>query len=133
MLTTVFPPKKRILLDHGRAVKRAKEKALTRKELAEYRYLLIIGTDPDRQRQGLGGLLIEYMQARARSLGQPLWLEASNPRAKALYLRHGFEEVEEIVLGQGVVGPDGLAEKGGPGVKTWGMVWRPGSREKVDA
>ncbi|KAI3319288.1 hypothetical protein HD806DRAFT_539323 [Xylariaceae sp. AK1471] len=124
---------KRILLDHGAAVKRAKEKAFTRKELSEYWYLFIIGTDPDRQRQGLGGMLIQYMQARARSAGQPLWLEASNPNAKLLYLKNGFEEVEEIVLGKGEVGADGLAKKGGEGVKTWGMVWRPDSKKEADS
>jgi GNAT superfamily N-acetyltransferase len=131
-MSDLFNVLKRILLDHSVAVKRAKEKAFTRKELSQYWYLFIIGTDPERQRQGLGGALLEYMKARARSDGRPLWLEASNPSARVLYLKHGFEEVEEIILGIGKVGLDGRAKKDGEGVKTWGMVWRPSLKEKVE-
>ncbi|KAI1347099.1 hypothetical protein F5Y01DRAFT_256028 [Xylaria sp. FL0043] len=117
---------KRILIDHAMAVKRAKKKAFTPKEMSEYWYLFIIGTDTNRQRQGLGGMLLEHMKAHALSHGRrPLWLEASNQNARKLYAKHGFEEVEEITLGVGLVGPDGLPRKGGEGVKTWGMVWRP--------
>ncbi|KAI1748901.1 hypothetical protein F4782DRAFT_515561 [Xylaria castorea] len=116
---------KRVLVEHSSAVKRAKKKAFTRKELSEFWYLFIIGTDPNRQRQGLGGILLEHMIAHARSHGRPLWLEASNPNARGLYAKHGFVEVEEFTLGQGLVGPDGLAQDGGEGVKSWGMVWRP--------
>ncbi|KAI0810056.1 hypothetical protein GGR55DRAFT_150854 [Xylaria sp. FL0064] len=117
---------KRILIDHAMAVKRAKKKAFTPKEMSEYWYLFIIGTDTNRQRQGLGGILLEHMKGHALSHGRrPLWLEASNQNARKLYAKHGFEEVEEITLGVGLVGPDGLARKGGEGVKTWGMVWRP--------
>ncbi|KAI0975177.1 hypothetical protein F4678DRAFT_319614 [Xylaria arbuscula] len=120
---------KRILLEHAMAVKRAKKKAFTSKEMSEYWYLFIIGTDTDRQRQGLGGILLEYMKSHALSHGRrPLWLEASNQNARKLYAKHGFEEVEEITLGMGLVGPDGLASKGAEGVKTWGMVWRPDAK-----
>lgn len=116
---------KRILVEHAKTVKRAKKKAFTRKEMSEYWYLFIIGTDPNRQRQGLGGILLEHMKDHARGHGRPLWLEASNPNAKGLYAKHGFRVVEEITLGTGLVGPNGLAKEGGEGVKTWGMVWRP--------
>ncbi|KAI0466237.1 hypothetical protein F4859DRAFT_330285 [Xylaria cf. heliscus] len=116
---------KRILVEHSTAVKHAKKKAFTPKELSEYWYLFIIGTDPNRQRQGLGGILLEHMKAHAQSHGRPLWLEASNANARGLYAKHGFKEVEEFTLGLGLAGPDGLAQKGGEGVKSWGMVWRP--------
>ncbi|KAI1272352.1 hypothetical protein F5Y07DRAFT_305705 [Xylaria sp. FL0933] len=117
---------KRVLIDHAMAVKRAKKKTFTPKEMSEYWYLFIIGTDTNRQRQGLGGILLEHMKAHALSHGRrPLWLEASNQNARKLYAKHGFEEVEEITLGVGLAGPDGLPRKGGEGVKTWGMVWRP--------
>ncbi|KAI1314039.1 hypothetical protein F5Y03DRAFT_335956 [Xylaria venustula] len=120
---------KRILLEHATAVKRAKKKAFTAKEMSEYWYLFIIGTDTDRQRQGLGGILLEYMKSHALSHGRrPLWLEASNQNARKLYAKHGFEEVEEITLGIGLVGADGLASRGAEGVKTWGMVWRPDAK-----
>ncbi|KAI0906068.1 hypothetical protein F4823DRAFT_99818 [Ustulina deusta] len=121
---------KRILIEHGVAVKRARKKAFTPKELSEFWYLFIIGTDTSRQRQGLGGILLEHMKAHALRHGRrPLWLEASNQNARQLYAKHGFEEVEEITLGAGLVGPDGLARRGGEGVKTWGMVWRPGPKK----
>ncbi|RWA09208.1 hypothetical protein EKO27_g5916 [Xylaria grammica] len=120
---------KRIMVEHGGAVKRAKKKAFTPKEMSEFWYLFIIGTDPGRQRQGLGGILLEHVKAHARSHGRPLWLEASNNNARGLYAKHGFEEVEEITLGVGLVGPDGLAKHDGEGVKTWGMVWRPDSKK----
>ncbi|KAI8623196.1 hypothetical protein F5Y19DRAFT_493189 [Xylariaceae sp. FL1651] len=122
---------KRILIEFTSAVQRAQAKAMTRKELSAYWYLFIIGTDPDRQRQGLAGVLLRYMQARAQSDGRPLWLEASNANARRVYAKHGFEEVEEIVLGKGLVGPDGITKKGGDGVKIWAMVWRPASKEMV--
>ncbi|KAK5635566.1 hypothetical protein RRF57_011278 [Xylaria bambusicola] len=117
---------KRILLEHSSAVKRAKQKAFTPKEMSQYWYLFIIGTHETRQRQGLGGMMLEHIKAFALKDGRrPVWLEASNENARRLYTKHGFEEVEEITLGIGLVGSDGLAKKGGEGVKTWGMVWRP--------
>ncbi|KAI0547012.1 hypothetical protein F4679DRAFT_377501 [Xylaria curta] len=122
---------KRILVEHSTAVKRAKKKAFTTKELSEYWYLFIIGTDPNRQRQGLGGILLEHMKAHAQSVGRPLWLEASNANARGLYAKHGFKEIEEFTLGRGVVGPDGLAQDGGEGVKSWGMVWRPAPNKQL--
>jgi hypothetical protein len=35
----------------------------------------------------------------------------------------GFKIVDEMVLGKGKVGADGLECKGGEGVMIWGMIW----------
>ncbi|KAI0390832.1 hypothetical protein F5Y17DRAFT_443015 [Xylariaceae sp. FL0594] len=123
------------MLEHGAAVKKAKQKAFPdRKQVASasYWYLFFLATDPSRQRQGLGGLMLEHVkdyitmrQSDAEKKHLPLWLEASSEGSRNLYSRHGFEDVEELTLGVGVVGEDGVAKKGGEGVKTWGMVWRP--------
>ncbi|KAI1810137.1 hypothetical protein GGS20DRAFT_568822 [Poronia punctata] len=117
--------------EHGTAVKRAKKKAMGRSrpgresEMSRYWYLFILGTHADRQGQGLGGALLEALKDKVRPTGRPLWLESSSEGSRRLYARHGFEEVEEITLGRGVVDADGLVKDGGEGIKTWGMIWRP--------
>lgn len=92
-----------------------------------YGYLTIIGTSPARQGQGLGSALLRRMQAMAGA--RPIWLEASSAGSRRLYERHGFVVVEEVVVGRGRVGADGLAkgagvEGEGEGVTFWAMVWR---------
>ena len=65
------------------------------------------------------------MQDIARKDHCPLWLEATTAYSRDIYARLGFETVEEIVLGQGQVGENGLGKNGGEGVKVWAMIWRP--------
>ncbi|KAK3374796.1 hypothetical protein B0H63DRAFT_480895 [Podospora didyma] len=84
-----------------------------------------MGTAADRRRQGLASELLVYMQEQARSDGRPLWLEATTKYSRDLYLKYGFTIVGEAVLGKGKVGPDGLKKKGGEGITTWLMFWRP--------
>lgn len=59
-------------------------------------YLPFIGVDPYRQGQGHGSALLERGLARADRDGVAAYLEASSPRNRALYERHGFEVVGEI-------------------------------------
>jgi ribosomal protein S18 acetylase RimI-like enzyme len=59
-------------------------------------YLPFIGVDPGRQKGGLGGELLARGSARADADGLPAYLEASSPRNRALYERHGFEVTGEI-------------------------------------
>lgn len=101
---------------------------MTKEEKTGYWYVAIMGTLSDRRRQGLAGELLHEMQDRARGDGRPLWLEATTPHSRDLYTQHGFVLVEEIVIGQGSVGPDGKAKKGAAGFPIWGMVWRPEKR-----
>ncbi|KAI1492950.1 hypothetical protein F5X96DRAFT_624360 [Biscogniauxia mediterranea] len=117
---------KRFLIEYPEGAKRAKEKGMTKRERAAFWYLFHIGTLPSRQGQGLAGALIERMKDLARGDGgRPIWLEASTPKSRAVYARHGFRDVDEVVLGKGRVGPDGRAEDGGDGVMVYAMIWRP--------
>ena len=58
-------------------------------------YLAFVGTDPDRQGQGHGTVLLETVLQRCDVEGAGAYLEASSVRNQALYHRHRFEVVEE--------------------------------------
>ncbi len=74
-------------------------------------YLAFVGTRPDRQGRGYGSALVRHILGRCDADGLPAYLEASAPRNRDLYLRHGFEVLEELHW-----------PKGGP--PFWPM-WRP--------
>jgi ribosomal protein S18 acetylase RimI-like enzyme len=59
-------------------------------------YLPLIGVGPASQGQGYGSALLEYALAIVDRDGLPAYLEATTPRNRALYERHGFEVVGEI-------------------------------------
>jgi GNAT superfamily N-acetyltransferase len=58
-------------------------------------YLLILGVDPARQGQGVGGSLIEPILRRADGEGRACYLETMKPRNVTFYQKHGFEVVVE--------------------------------------
>lgn len=58
-------------------------------------YLPVIGVRNAWQGRGFGAALLAPMLARCDSEKVPAYLEASTPRNRALYERHGFELVEE--------------------------------------
>ncbi len=62
-------------------------------------YLPFIGVDPSHQSRGHGSALLQVGLARADGDGLPAYLEASSPRNRSLYERHGFEVVGEIQAG----------------------------------
>ena len=64
-------------------------------------YLPFIGVDPHWQGRGLGGATLAPVLERCDRDGVPAFLEASTPRNRALYERHGFEVTEEFALGRG--------------------------------
>jgi ribosomal protein S18 acetylase RimI-like enzyme len=64
-------------------------------------YLPIIGVEPNAQGRGLGADLMRHAIARCDQEGALAYLESSNPRNIALYLRHGFEVMGEIRVGAG--------------------------------
>lgn len=105
-------------------------KALTKEELAGVWYGIIMCTVPGRRHRGLAAKLVMYVQQLSRNSGHSFWLEAGSPESRRLYLKLGFEDVGEVVLGKGVVGPDGLAKQDGEGIKTWAMIWRPSMEGK---
>jgi ribosomal protein S18 acetylase RimI-like enzyme len=67
-------------------------------------YLLILGVDPSRQGQGIGGTLIEPILRRADAEGRQCYLETMKTRNVTFYQKHGFEVVVDDVFG----GTDGV-------------------------
>jgi ribosomal protein S18 acetylase RimI-like enzyme len=62
-------------------------------------YLPMIGVDPARQGQGIGGALLRHALLKCDEAGLPAYLESSNPANVPLYERHGFRVVETIQVG----------------------------------
>ncbi|WP_084774349.1 GNAT family N-acetyltransferase [Nonomuraea candida] len=75
-----------------------------------HHHLAFLAVHPDRQDQGLGTTLLRHQHARLGGL--PAYLEASDPRNRDLYARHGYRAREPFAL------PDGTL--------FWPM-WRPGA------
>lgn len=75
-------------------------------------YLMALGVDPSRQRQGIGGELLRPILDRADRTNVACYLETFAERNLAIYARFGFE-----VCAQDAV-PDGP--------RFWGMIRRPG-------
>jgi ribosomal protein S18 acetylase RimI-like enzyme len=67
--------------------------------IAPHWYLPFIGVDPRDQGRGHGTSLLRTGLARCDRDTLPAYLEASSPRNRALYERHGFEVVAEIRAG----------------------------------
>jgi GNAT superfamily N-acetyltransferase len=64
-------------------------------------YLPSMGVVPGRQGSGLGSAMLRHQLDRTDN-GLPAYLDASSPRNRAFYLRHGFDD-----LGEPVHLPDG--------------------------
>ena len=62
-------------------------------------YLPMIGVKPLSRRLGLGGALLQAALAECDAAHLPAYLEATSPRNRALYARHGFGAVGEITAG----------------------------------
>jgi ribosomal protein S18 acetylase RimI-like enzyme len=58
-------------------------------------YLPVIGVAPAWQGRGYGASLLRPVLDRCDADRVPAYLEASSPRNRALYERHGFESIEE--------------------------------------
>lgn len=59
-------------------------------------HLFFIGVDPRHQGRCVGTALLRRGIDRADADGRPAYLEASTPRNRSLYERHGFEVIGEI-------------------------------------
>ncbi|HVE68616.1 MAG TPA: GNAT family N-acetyltransferase [Solirubrobacteraceae bacterium] len=62
----------------------------------EHWYLPFVGVTPEYQGRGFGAALLRRVLDRCDADGTPAYLEASAPRNRALYERHGFVVREEI-------------------------------------
>jgi GNAT superfamily N-acetyltransferase len=60
-------------------------------------YLPCMGVVSGRQGTGLGSAMLRERLERADADGLPAYLEASSPRSRALYLRHGFADLGEPI------------------------------------
>jgi GNAT superfamily N-acetyltransferase len=58
-------------------------------------YLAFVGLEPELQGKGIGTALLRPILDRCDRDRIPAYLEASAPRNRAYYLRHGFEVTEE--------------------------------------
>ncbi|MEO3929731.1 GNAT family N-acetyltransferase [Micromonosporaceae bacterium B7E4] len=60
-------------------------------------YLSCMGVVGGRRGAGLGSAMLRHRLERADADGLAAYLEASSPRSRALYLRHGFEDLGDPV------------------------------------
>lgn len=58
-------------------------------------YLWALGVDPPYQGQGIGGMLLQPVLARAGVEGLPCYLETENARNVPFYQKHGFKVISE--------------------------------------
>jgi GNAT superfamily N-acetyltransferase len=61
-------------------------------------YLSVLGTDPQRQGEGLGSALLKPVLDECDRLEIPAYLETGTERNVAFYTRHGFRVSERIEL-----------------------------------
>ena len=64
-------------------------------------YLPLVGVEPEWRGRGLGTALIRPVLDRCDDEKVPAYLEATTPRNRALYERHGFEVTEQFSFGPG--------------------------------
>jgi GNAT superfamily N-acetyltransferase len=64
-------------------------------------YLYYLGARPGRQNAGIGTALLRPMLETCDNEGLPAYLEATSPRNRALYRRHGFLDGEPLGLPDG--------------------------------
>lgn len=64
-------------------------------------YLSVLGSDPDRQRNGVGTALVRSVLERCDRDGIPAYLESSRPENVPWYERFGFEVVAPLPMPRG--------------------------------
>ena len=75
----------------------------------------------------MGSRIVKHWQARATAEGIPIWTEATTARSHQLYLRLGFQDVQELRIGEGKADEDGSKKSAGEGVPLWTLIWHPPS------
>jgi ribosomal protein S18 acetylase RimI-like enzyme len=64
-------------------------------------YLQVVGTDPQQQGNGFGGVVMRRQLTIADSKGMPAYLESSKEKNIPIYQRFGFQVTGEIKLPEG--------------------------------
>ncbi len=64
-------------------------------------YLYYLGTEPGKRGAGIGAAVMRPVLDLCDSRRLPAYLEATSPRNRTLYQRHGFVELESLVLPDG--------------------------------
>jgi GNAT superfamily N-acetyltransferase len=62
-------------------------------------YLPLMGVEPVAQGRRLGSILLQHALETCDRDGRPAYLEATSPRSRNLYARHGFGDVATIQAG----------------------------------
>jgi len=62
-------------------------------------YLPMMGVEPASQGRRLGSTLLQHTLDKCDRDGLPAYLEATSPRSRNLYARHGFDDVATIQAG----------------------------------
>ena len=84
--------------------------------------LALIGRDPAYRGPSVTGQLVGPFIQRALNDGHAVFLVASNPHARDVYLKLGFWIAEELKVGEGRCDELGNFNPGGGGVSVWAMV-----------
>ncbi|CAK3849354.1 Acyl- N-acyltransferase [Lecanosticta acicola] len=120
---------KRMLWDFQAQSDKMKKKHL--QGIKDYWYLFFIATEEEARGQGLATRIIARYQNFAAKDGLPIWLEATTAHSRDIYLRCGFKQLDQLVMGKGTHASTGKQERGGSGVKLWPMIWKPESISKA--
>jgi ribosomal protein S18 acetylase RimI-like enzyme len=121
--TFLTPLAQRMLSELTPATNASKAKALQSHE--KYYYVFFLGTLEKARGKGLCSAMVRHYQFIVARDNHPLWMEAGMEYCWRLYERLGFVAVDEIVVGKGRAAADGTQCRGDPGVRIWGMIWRP--------
>jgi len=95
-------------------------------KLRPFYHLSFLGRNPDQPSTpgAISAVVLPFLE-RAREENVPAWLEATYPRAVAIYQHFGFQVCEEVVIGRGKCDDRGYPCSGeqATGVRAWGMIY----------
>jgi hypothetical protein len=95
-------------------------------KLRPFYHLSFLGRNPDQPSTpgAISAVVLPFLE-RAREENVPAWLEATSPRAVAIYQHFGFQVCEEVVIGRGKCDDRGYPCSGeqATGVSAWGMIY----------
>lgn len=112
-----------MMLELPRLTKACEAKCLGKDD--KHYYIFFLGTEESGRGRGLCSAIVRHYQSIAARERLPIYIEAGTEYCWGLYEKLGFQTVGEVLLGKGKAAADGTPCVNGPGVKIWGMIWRP--------